>query len=112
MRSEINPPPVHKCNLKTHRSPSKGRSRTSSRERLQNRGPNQLSKSSSSSRQILTATKDDGAMYASKWTRRLNIQQLLPSKASFSSSNISLLLENSSADSRRGTSSRNNYPSA
>jgi len=116
MRSEVNPPAVHKCNLKAHRSPSKGRSRTSSRERLQNRGPNQSSKSSPSSRPILTAAaKDDGAMHASKWTRRLNIQQLLPSKTSFSSSNISLLLlENSSADacSRRGTIRRNKYPSA
>lgn len=110
MRSEVNPPPVHKCNLKAHRSPCKVRSRTSSRERLTlNRtASGQKQPPSSSSRPMLRAAKDDGSAMPSnsKWTRRLNIQQLLPSKTSVSSSNISLLmLESNSAEacSRRGT---------
>lgn len=99
MRSEVNPPAAHKCDLKAHRR-SKPRSRPSSRERtalnattgcnISGNGPDSLPDMS------------NRPTVKSKWTRRVNVQQLLPSKARFSSSSLDV---RDDAQSGRGTRS-------
>lgn len=98
MRSELNPPAAHKCDLKAHRR-CKPQSRTSSRERMtlnttsNKNGPESLPNMSSHQ----TAK--------SKWTRRVSVQQLLPSKARFSSSSLDIR-----ADAQTGRGTRSDQP--
>lgn len=92
MRSELNPPAAHKCDLKAHRR-CKPRSRPSSRERgaattTGSNGPDSMPDMS-----IRSSAK-------SKWTRRVGVQQLLPSKARFSCSSLDVRAD---AQSGRGT---------
>lgn len=90
MRSEFNKPAVHRCELKAQRKFKTSRSRTSSRERAaKSEGPESMPDVAGSSNQPKT-----------KWTRRINVQQLLPSKARFSSSSLDV---RSDGQSRRGT---------
>jgi hypothetical protein len=101
MRSEVNPPASHKCDLKAHRR-CKPRSRTSSRERTpsahdgvcnnNNNGPDSMPEMANRSNA------------KSKWTRRVCVQQLLPSKTRFSSSSSSLDVR-ADAQTGRGTRS-------
>ena len=101
MRSEVNPPASHKCDLKAHRR-CKPRSRPSSRERTpandggvgnnNNSGPDSMPEMANRSNA------------KSKWTRRVSVQQLLPSKTRFSSSSSSLDVR-ADAQSGRGTRS-------
>ena len=94
MRSEVNPPAAHKCDLKAHRR-CKPRSRPSSRERSSattgNSGPDSMPE---------MANRQSAKL---KWTRRVSVQQILPSKARFSSSSLDVRAD---AQSGRGTRSK------
>lgn len=91
MRSEVNKPAAHKCDLKTQRRSKPNRSRTPSRER------GSCAKSGPESMPIVPTSLTQPK---TKWTRRINVQQLLPSKARFSSSSLDV---RSDGQTRRGT---------
>ena len=98
MRSEVNPPAAHRCDLKALRRP-KPRSRPSSRERA-----NQQSGSGKSEPDSLLDVSSRSSV-KSKWTRRVGVQQLLPSKACISSSALDV---RANAQSGQGTRSHPN----
>lgn len=94
MRSEANRPAAHKCDLKT-RKLKPNRSRTSSRDRAARAGS--CAKSGPVS---MPAVPCPSTQPTNKWTRRINVQQLLPSKARFSSSSLDVRAD---GQTRRGT---------
>lgn len=100
MRSEVNPPASHKCDLKAHRR-CKPRSRPSSRERT----PVHDGGSASSGPDSVPPDMTNRPNAKSKWTRRVGVQQLLPSKTRFSSSSSSSLDVRADAQCGRGTRS-------
>ena len=98
MRSEVNKPAAHKCDLKTtSRRFKANRSRTSSRDRAATQGG---SCAKSGPESMPNVPCSSSTQPTNKWTRRINVQQLLPSKARFSSSSLDV---RSDGQTRRGT---------
>ncbi len=103
MRSEVNPPAAHKCDLKAHRR-CKQRSRPSSRERSTNAAGGNNSNGNNGPDSMPEMANRQSAKL--KWTRRVSVQQILPSKARFSSSSLDVRAD---AQSGRGTRSKTNF---